>query len=86
MVRKSFHSDAYAAMIDALIAARKSADLTQVELAERIGKPQSWVAKYEGRARRLDMLELYVIARALKRDPADLFADLARDLPKRVSI
>jgi transcriptional regulator with XRE-family HTH domain len=57
-----------------LIEARKKADLTQVEVAERLGKPQSFVAKYEGGERRLDVIEYVAVAKAIGIDPASLLS------------
>jgi transcriptional regulator with XRE-family HTH domain len=37
---------------------RTDAGITQVEMAERLGKPQPFVSYYESGARRLDLLEL----------------------------
>lgn len=48
-----------------LKAKRKAAGFTQAELADRLGRPQSYVAKYESDARRMDVIELIAIARAL---------------------
>ena len=61
-----------------LAAARKWANVTQQELAARLGKPQSFVSEYERGQRRLDVVELLVIARALGADPLDLFAEITR--------
>jgi len=47
-----------------LQAIRKEASLSQVELAARLGKPQSFVSKYESGERRLDILELNQICKA----------------------
>ena len=54
------------------MALRKAAGLTQVELALRIGKPQSFVAKYEGGERRLDVIEFLSIVEALDEDPCQI--------------
>jgi transcriptional regulator with XRE-family HTH domain len=43
---------------------REDAGLRQVDLAERLGKPQSYVSKYETGERRLDLLELRDVCRA----------------------
>jgi len=37
---------------------RQKANLTQHELAVRLGRPQSYISKYEGGERRLDFLEI----------------------------
>lgn len=55
---------------------RKQAGLGQVELAELLGKPQSFVSKYESGERRLDVLELLDVLRHLKVDPAAFVRDL----------
>jgi transcriptional regulator with XRE-family HTH domain len=44
---------------------RKDAGLTQVALAESLRVPQSFVSKYESGERRLDLLELQLVCRAL---------------------
>ena len=44
---------------------RKSAGLTQIELAGKLGKPQSHVSKLESGERSLRVHELVAIARAL---------------------
>ena len=50
--------------------------LTQQEVASRLGRPQSFVAKYEGGERRLDVIEFVQIAQALSVDPRRMFAEL----------
>lgn len=59
-----------------IIAARRSAGLTQDEVAKRLERPQSFVAKYEGGERRLDVVEFIALARALEQDPLVLFRKL----------
>jgi predicted transcriptional regulator len=49
-----------------MIKARKTADLTQHELAKRLRRPQSFVAKYEGGERRIDVVEFVTICRTTK--------------------
>lgn len=48
----------YLALAGRLRARRVEAGLTQVELADRLGVPQSFVSKCETGERRLDVLEL----------------------------
>lgn len=44
---------------------RLGAGLRQADLAELLGKPQSFVSKYEAGERRLDVLELRQVSKAL---------------------
>ena len=57
-------------------ALREKAGLTQHELAKRLKKPQSFVAKYEGGERRVDVVEFITICRSLSADPARLIKKL----------
>jgi transcriptional regulator with XRE-family HTH domain len=60
----------------ALAAARKRARLTQTDVAKLLCKPQSFVSNYEQGQRRIDVLELVRISKALKAKPADVLADV----------
>lgn len=48
---------------------REKAGLTQADVAERLDKPQSFVAKYEGGERRLSVIEFIDVVRALGVEP-----------------
>lgn len=50
---------------------RIAANLTQAHLAARLNRPQSFVAKYEGGERRLDVIEFMEVAEAIGFDPAE---------------
>lgn len=58
--------------------ARQAAGLTQVALAKRLGRPQSFVSKFERGERRLDVIEFLDVARALRVDPAQIIAEIER--------
>ena len=75
---KSVHSPDQLAFRGLLVKARKAAGLTQQELAKRLGKPQSFVAKYEGGERRLDVVEFVSVARAIGADPIRIIRSLMR--------
>lgn len=60
-----------------LVKARKDAGLTQQALAEKLKRPQSFVAKYEGGERRLDVVQLQEIAQVLKVDVSSLLKEIA---------
>lgn len=84
-MQKSIKSPDYARLIGALVAARHAAGVRQQGLAETLGKPQSFIAKYEGGERRLDVVEFIAIARALDVDPVKLFRDfVAGKMPPKV--
>lgn len=63
-----------------LVAARHEAGLTQLELAKRLGRPQSFVAKYEGGERRLDVIELLSIFKLLDVDERPVLKALKIEL------
>src|SRR5205085_4861402 len=48
-----------------LAAARRRAKLTQIQAAERLGRTQSFVSEIERGLRRVDVLEIILIARGL---------------------
>jgi len=50
--------------------------LTQRELADRLHKPQSFVAKYERGERRIDVVEFLVVCQAIGVDSAKLLKAL----------
>jgi transcriptional regulator with XRE-family HTH domain len=69
---KSVHSAGQTAFCELMIKARKAAGLTQHQLAKRLHKPQSFVAKYEGGERRVDVVEFIEICKAIEADPNKL--------------
>jgi transcriptional regulator with XRE-family HTH domain len=72
-MQKSLKSVEYDRLIAFLVAVRHAAGVRQQALAKKLGRPQSFIAKYEGGERRLDVIEF--IARALGADPVKLFRD-----------
>ena len=70
---KALHARRYRTFIASLRQAREDAGLTQVEVARRIGRPQTWVSKCELGERRVDFVELEDWAAACGR-PLDWFA------------
>jgi transcriptional regulator with XRE-family HTH domain len=79
-------TDPYATFRETMVAARRGAGVTQVELAERLGKPQQFISKYELGDRRVDIIEFVAICRALEIDPKEAFAAVLRRLPKSLDI
>ena len=75
-VQKSVHSSEQLALRKLMIAARAKAGLTQQQLAKRLGRPQSFVAKYEGGERRLDVIEFVTILQTMDVDPMRVLRSL----------
>jgi transcriptional regulator with XRE-family HTH domain len=75
---KPLRSAEHRALCALLIDARRQAGLNQTDVAERLGKPQSYVAKYEGGERRLDVVEFLAVCRALEADPIRIIKALFR--------
>lgn len=68
-------------LLKVLVDARRRAGLRQVDLAERLGKPQSFVSKFERGERRLDVVEFLIVARAIGADEMELVRSVARRIP-----
>jgi transcriptional regulator with XRE-family HTH domain len=79
---KSVHSGGQSAFCELMIKARKAAGLTQRELADRLRKPQSFVAKYEGGKRRIDVVEFLTVCQAIGVDSAKLLKELKNAIAK----
>ena len=71
-------SGRYRAFRLALKRARVDADLTQVVLAGRLRKPQSFVSKYEQGERNLDVLEFVAVAKAIGIDPCEFLRNILK--------
>ncbi len=69
---KTIYQQRYQILIDRLISARKQANLSQAETAQQLGKPQSYIAKIEGRDRKLDILEYVELCDVLKIQPSEI--------------
>lgn len=69
----------YQDFCSSLIGARESVGLTQTVVADRLGKPQSFVSKYERGERRLDVLEFVDVMYVLGLNPSDYLSQFLRD-------
>lgn len=65
---KGIHDARYQQVIEALRAARIDGKLTQATLADRLGRRQQFVSKYESGERRLDIVEFLDVATVLELD------------------
>jgi len=71
----SLHTNKYEIFRKLLVEARKSNGFTQVELAQKLNCPQSFISKYENGERRLDLTELVDITKAMNISSSDFLLD-----------
>ena len=62
---KTIYTPEQKALTSLLTQLRLDADLRQLDLAKRLGRPQSFVSKYESGERRLDLIEVRQICEAM---------------------
>ncbi|HIE3894088.1 TPA: helix-turn-helix domain-containing protein [Stenotrophomonas maltophilia] len=67
----------YTTFEQALVAARIRKGLTQREMAARLKKPQSYISKYEGGERRLDVIEALDVCTALGISLREIIAEIS---------
>ena len=75
---KSTRSQPYVRLLELLVERRNAAGLTQSQVADRLGRPQSFISKFERGERRLDVIEFLEVCRQLETDPYQLLRDLER--------
>ncbi|TWO67801.1 helix-turn-helix transcriptional regulator [Caenimonas sedimenti] len=75
-VPRVLQSTFYKKLRSALAEARSQAGLTQEDVAEKLGRPQSFVSKYESGERRLDVLEFVEVCQALGVLPTELLSGI----------
>jgi transcriptional regulator with XRE-family HTH domain len=73
---KTIHSRTYKRLVDRLVAARKEAELTQVEVAKKLDKPQPFVSKCESGERRIDVVEFLYLCRLYGIDPCEVIREI----------
>ena len=79
----ALHEAPYRLLLERIRAVRRSADITQEDLALRLGTDQSFISKYERGERRLDVVELRAVCIALGVDLLSFLADFERELKEK---
>lgn len=82
-MEKSVFTGEYTVLLDLLKECRRDANVTQVELAERLGQSQSFVSKVERGERRLDVIQLRTICRILGTNLPDFISELESRLTSK---
>lgn len=73
-MRKSIYTKRQNRLCELLKSARKSAGLTQAEVARKLRTHGSYVSRYERGDRRLDVIEFLDVVETLGADPASILA------------
>ncbi len=79
MAKTIFEGD-HTQLVEVLTEARKRAELTQEQLADRIKRDQTFVSLIERGQRRVDVIEFVRIANGVGADPVELFAEVVARL------
>lgn len=82
-VTRSVYTESHERFRALMVEARKKVGLSQVDLARKVHRPQSYVSKYERGERRIDVVEFLEISEALGMDPATLMRRLRRPRGRR---
>jgi len=69
----------YRRLLGRLVEARKEMQLSQGEVAARLGRPQQFVSRYELGGRRLDVIEYVDVALALDLNPIDVLETVLKE-------
>ena len=81
----SVHDPKYKRFCRLIIDQRQRQGMTQVQLAEKLHRPQSFVSKYENGERRIDLIEFMEIAEALGIDPLEFIRDFQETISEKNS-
>jgi len=68
------------ALVERLLDARRRAGLSQQEVARKLGRSQTWMARVESGNRRIDVVEFLQLARIFGVSPRGLIDKLSRDV------
>ena len=77
---KTIYQERYQQLILLLVAARHEKGLTQAQLAQSFGKPQSYIAKIEAKDRKLDVMEFIDICTALDIQASEIIEKVQNNL------
>jgi transcriptional regulator with XRE-family HTH domain len=78
---KTLRSKRYKALIGVLVVRRQAAGMTQSDLAARLGKSKSFVARLESGQQRITVVEFMTLAKILRFDPYKVISTLEKTVP-----
>ncbi len=80
---KSPHSPLYRRFLRAIKQARQDSGLTQVEVAEKIGRPQSFISNCESGERRIDVAEFVYLCSVYGVEPTQVLGEMQEHRTKK---
>jgi transcriptional regulator with XRE-family HTH domain len=80
---RSRFEDEYGVLLQRLIETRKAAGVTQVQVAERLGKTQSHVSMCENREREISIIDLWKWCRALGTTMGEFTRQFEEEIARR---
>jgi transcriptional regulator with XRE-family HTH domain len=83
---KTLWTEAQEALAATLTQARKSAGMSQAVLAKQLRCQQSLIARIESGERRIDLVELIILSRAIGVDPSALLTKVALLVPLEAAL
>ena len=75
---KTLRSKRYKTLVPLFVARRETAEMTQADLAARLGKSQSFFARFESGQRRITVVEFMALAKILRFDPYEVISALEK--------
>ena len=82
LVGRTLYTPEQRLLVSLLRQLREEAGLRQVDVAEALERPQSYVSKYEAGDRRLDFVELHAIVQVLGTDLVELATRFQKELKR----
>jgi transcriptional regulator with XRE-family HTH domain len=82
---KTIHRPEYAVLCALVRKSRLAAGLTQAELSDALGRPQSYISDIERGTRRLDLIELRDICDSLGSEFVDFIAQFETQVARKHS-
>ncbi len=79
-MKKTLYTKNYQVLLELLYKMRVSSNLRQIDLAEKLGTPQSFISKIESGERRVDLIELSEICRILNISIVDFVKELEKKI------
>jgi len=73
---KTIHNKRHKRLVEAIVRKRKEAGIRQVQLAKKLKRSQTWIARLESGERRIDVIELIELAEVIGFNAPDLVASL----------